>query len=215
MGLLRMMGHHGRPIARLLAFVVLPAAIASACTGGSSEQEGRRADDDQDPQLVFWDELQNLCGRAFAGQLREAVPPDPAFASAPLVMHVHYCDIAEVRIGFHVGEDRSRTWVITPTAAGLELRHDHRHEDGSADEITQYGGESLGAGSATAQQFPADRRTAELVPEASTNVWTLELQPDSIFAYALRREGSDRRFRVEFDLTSPVPPPPPPWGGGR
>lgn len=32
------------------------------------------------------------------------------------------------------------------------------------------------------------------------------------FIYQLTRTGSDRRFRVEFDLTRPVPAPPAPWG---
>jgi hypothetical protein len=31
-----------------------------------------------------------------------------------------------------------------------------------------------------------------------------------MFAYELRRPN--RHFRVEFDLTRPVPAPPPPWG---
>ena len=56
------------------------------------------------------------------------------------------CDLAEIRIPFHVGEDRSRTWVMTPTSVGLRLKHDHRHEDGSEDEVTQYGGDTRGTG---------------------------------------------------------------------
>lgn len=52
-------------------------------------------------------------------------------------------------------------------------------------------------------------------PEASTNVWTVEVVPGNLFAYALRREDTDRRFRVEFDLSQPVPAPPAPWGVGR
>ncbi len=191
------------------------ALLAAACGGGPPGGEGASDGSESDPQLVFWDELQDLCGGAYAGRLEEAVPPDHGFAAADLVMHAHYCDIAEVRIGFHVGENRSRTWVITPTAAGLELRHDHRHEDGSPDAITMYGGESRGIGTETAQDFPADARTAEMVPEAATNVWTVELHPDSAFVYALRRDGSDRRFRVSFDLTRAVEPPPPPWGWSR
>jgi hypothetical protein len=92
------------------------------------------------------------------------------------------------------------------------LKHDHRHEDGSEDEVTQYGGDTAGPGSAQVQEFPADTATALLIPAAATNVWTVEVHPDRIFAYALRREGTDRRFRIEFDLTRPVPPPPTPWG---
>ena len=200
---------------RALPCLLVVTATFQACSNGPAPGDEFADDTATDPQLIFWDRLQDLCGQAYAGSLVEAVPPDPAFAASSLVMHAHYCDIAEVRIGFHVGEDRSRTWVVTPTAAGLELRHDHRHEDGSPDEITQYGGESRGAGTETEQDFPADRRPAERVPEAERNVWTLQLHPDSALVYALRREGSDRRFRVEFDLTTPVTPPPLPWGGGR
>jgi len=119
----------------------------------------------------------------------------------------------EVRIPLHVGEDRSRTWVITRSDSGLRLKHDHRHEEGSADRITQYGGDTRDAGLATRQEFYADSLTAALIPAARTNVWTMELRPlEGRFAYALRREGTDRRFRIEFDLSRPVAAPPPPWG---
>lgn len=68
---------------------------------------------------------------------------------------------------------------------------------------------------ATTQEFHADAHTAELLPAAATNVWTVEIVPGSFSAYALRREGTDRRFRVEFDLTRRVTPPPAPWGRDR
>lgn len=196
-----------------------PALIAltllGACAPADRAAEGpaTEASDEPDPQLVFWDQLQGLCGQAFEGRVVESEPPDPSFENQRIVMHVRSCDLAEVRIPFFVGEDRSRTWVVTPSATGLRLKHDHRHEDGSEDPVTQYGGESLGRGTAAVQDFAADAYTAELVPAAATNVWTLEVHPDSLFVYALRREGSDRRFRVEFDLTRTVATPPAPWGG--
>jgi hypothetical protein len=111
-----------------------------------------------------------------------------------------------------VGEDRSRTWILSRTDAGLRLKHDHRHEDGSEDPITQYGGDTAGPGSAERQEFRADSLTATLIPAAATNVWIIEVLPGQSFAYALRREGTDRRFRIEFDITRNVPPPPTPWG---
>lgn len=204
--------HPPRP-ARLAA-LGLACVLCVTCSGASSDREPE-LDHELDPQLVFWDELQALCGRAYEGRLVTSLPPDESFAGRRLLMHVHHCDVAEVRVGFHVGDDRSRTWVVTPTSVGLRLTHDHRHEDGSEDAISGYGGETEGTGTPTAQDFPADRYTAELVPTAETNVWTLELHPDSLFAYALRREAGQRRFRVEFDLAEPVAPPPPPWGAER
>lgn len=158
----------------------------------------------------FWNELQSLCGNAYEGRVVEGTEPsDAAFAQERLVMHVRQCTPTEIRIPFHVGDDRSRTWVIAPTVDGYRLKHDHRHEDGSEDEITQYGGDSRAVSDALFVEFPADAYTAELLPAAATNVWTITIDPGKIFTYALRR--ADRRFRVEFDLTRPVPPPPPPW----
>ena len=185
------------------------------CSGyrGDEEQvvEGP-PDPDSDPQLTFWSSLEELCGHAFEGQVTESVPPDPAFENVPVIMHVRSCDLAEIRIPFHVGDDRSRTWVVTPTSVGLRLKHDHRHADGTEDEISQYGGDTRGQGDPSVQEFLADELTARLVPEAALNVWSLEVRPGEIFVYQLRREGEDRRFRVEFDLSEPVEVPLAPWG---
>jgi hypothetical protein len=171
---------------------------------------------DTDPQKQFFSRLTALCGRAFEGRI--ASPPveaDASFAGKKLVMHVRNCSANEIRIPFHVGEDRSRTWVITRTPSGLRLKHDHRHEDGSEDKLTQYGGDTLERGSAERQEFPADQFSKDMfvrqnIPQSVPNVWAMEVHPLRMFAYELRRPG--RFFRVEFDLARPVAPPPPPWG---
>lgn len=164
-------------------------------------------------QESFWRALRGLCGQAFAGKVVESTSAtDAAFAGQTLVMHVRACSETEIRIPFHVGANRSRTWVITRTATGLRLKHDHRHEDGAEDKVTQYGGDTASAGTATQQDFPADAFTAELIPAARTNVWSLLLSPGKTFSYRLVREAEGRRFRVEFDLTRPVAAPPAPWG---
>jgi hypothetical protein len=181
-----------------LVVVLLAAACAPAAAPTPAEE--------------FWAALESLCGQAFEGRLVESVPPDERFGGQRMVMHVRECGPDELRIPFHVGEDRSRTWVLTRTETGLRLKHDHRHEDGSEDEVTQYGGDTRDPGTATRQEFAADALTAELIPAARTNVWTMEVEPGLRFSYDLRREDSDRRFRVEFDLSRPVEPPPPPWG---
>jgi hypothetical protein len=160
---------------------------------------------------TVWTELHRLCGQAFEGRVAEGTEPsDAAMRSQRLVMHVQSCSDTAVRVPFHVGDDRSRTWVITRTSSGLRLKHDHRHEDGTPDATTEYGGDSRGPDGVTVE-FPADEFTAKLLPAAATNVWTLSLEPSGTFTYALRRENSPRRFRAEFDLTKPVAPPPPPW----
>jgi hypothetical protein len=93
----------------------------------------------------------------------------------------------------------------------VRLKHDHRHADGSEDHVTQYGGDARAGGTAQLMAFAADSFTAALLPASRTNVWTVEVTPTQ-FVYQLTRTGSDRRFRVEFDLTKPVAVPPAPWG---
>jgi hypothetical protein len=170
----------------------------------------------QDPQGRFFSRLSALCGKAFEGRI--ASPPveaDASFAGKRLVMHVRECRADTIRIPFHVGEDRSRTWVITRTLGGLRLKHDHRHEDGSEDKLTQYGGDTAAEGAAQRQEFPADQFSKDMfvrekIPQSVTNVWAVEVEPARMFAYELRRPN--RFFRVDFDLSRPVAPPPPPWG---
>lgn len=164
-----------------------------------------------DPADLFMDNLRLMCGQAFAGQLVEYNDSDADLLGQPMVMYVRECSDDEIRIPFYVGEDRSRTWVFTRTSDGLRLKHDHRHEDGSEDEVTQYGGDAV-EGSATEQAFPADAWTRELIPYAANNTWTVVVEPGKTYSYRLRRAGTDRRFRVDFDLSIPVKTPPPPWG---
>ena len=210
-----------RPATR--APLLLAAALLGCGGAGDAPPAGETADAADSPpagraaalpapQEAFWAALQAECGRAYPGRLAAGAPGDSAFARAELVMHVRACSADTVRIPFHAGDDRSRTWVLTRTAGGLRLKHDHRHEDGSEDAITQYGGDTRDAGSATRQSFHADSLTAALIPAARTNVWTFELVPGERAAYALRRTGTDRHFRVEFDLARPIDAPPAPWG---
>lgn len=169
-----------------------------------------------DPKPQFFARLAGLCGQAFEGRIvSPPVEADRDFASKRMVMHVRQCTADAIRIPFHVGDDRSRTWVITRTATGLRLKHDHRNEDGSEDNITQYGGDTVDAGTAARQSFPADAFTKDLLVREGNragvdNVWAVEVEPGRLFAYELRRPN--RFFRVEFDLSRPVAPPPPPWG---
>jgi hypothetical protein len=170
------------------------------------------------PADSWFARLASLCGRAFEGRLASNDPADAAFAGRRLVMEVRDCRDDEIRIPFHVGADRSRTWVVSRTAAGLRLKHDHRHEDGSPDALTMYGGDSRGQGSLFRQEFPADAEsialfTAQGRSVSNSNVWAMEIG-ESVFAYELRRPPgpAERYFRVEFDLRRPVAPPPPPWG---
>ena len=194
----------------LTAAVVLGVLVASCRS--ASQTPAAAATAVRAPRDAFWANLQSLCGRAYRGRLTEGNASDTAFRRATLVMHVRECSPSAIRIPFHADADRSRTWVLTRMDEGLRLKHDHRHADGTEDRITQYGGDTRTEGTAERQEFHADAHTTALIPAAATNIWTVEVVPGTRFAYALRREGTDRRFRVEFDLTTPVSAPPPPWG---
>ena len=189
-----------------LSTLLAAAALLSACASAPAAIA---------PQDAFFANLQASCGQSFAGRVVTTEAADAAFASERLVMHVRDCDSDDVRIPFHVGENRSRTWVITRTDAGLRLKHDHRHEDGTEDTLTQYGGDTVSEGAAGRQEFPADDFSKTLfmqnnIPASVANVWAVEVHPGQTFAYELRRPN--RHFRVEFDLTTPVATPPPAWG---
>ena len=167
----------------------------------------------------FYQSIAALCGQSFAGKIVANTPasatPDP-FAGKVLVMHVRDCSDSELRIPFHVGDDRSRTWVITRRTDGLRLKHDHRHADGSPDATTMYGGDTRDAGTERRQEFPVDAESiamfrAQGMQASLTNTWAMEIRPGSEFVYELSRPGG-RLFRVSFDLTQPVPTPPAPWG---
>lgn|SRR5690606_13840772 len=159
--------------------------------------------------LQFWKKLQSHCGKAYEGVL--VAGGNDEFSGKKLVMHVRTCEANSIRIPFYVGEDRSRTWVLTLDYDRMKLKHDHRHEDGSEDKITQYGGSSPNTGLADMQVFPADQETADMIAYASTNVWWITLD-ETTFTYNLRRMGSDRLFTVKFDLSKEVVTPPAPWG---
>lgn len=167
-----------------------------------------------DPQEAFFDALSAHCGQAFAGELVSDDAADDDLRGKPMVMHVRECTETELRIPFHVGEDRSRTWVLTKGGGAITLKHDHRHEDGEEDVLTQYGGTTDTKGSAARQQFPVDQYSIDLfnrenIPASTVNVWAMDVVSNEMFAYELSRPN--RFFRVEFDLTTPVETPPAPW----
>jgi hypothetical protein len=165
-------------------------------------------------QDAFFDNIKALCGKAFAGTVTLDNHGPSSMSEQPLVMHVRRCDQTQLQIPFHVGDDESRTWIITKTGSGLSLKHDHRHADGTYSESTMYGGHTLDAGWAQVQSFPADQYSKELfvssgIAQSSSNIWQMYIYPE-VFTYRLIREG--REFRVDFDLTKEIPPPAAPWG---
>ncbi|RUO36685.1 hypothetical protein CWE11_02055 [Aliidiomarina sanyensis] len=162
---------------------------------------------------AFFEHLRAHCGKAYEGQVSVNNPVSSGFEGR-LIMHVRKCSENELQIPFHVGDNHSRTWILTKTGSGISLKHDHRMPDGSYDELTMYGGHTVDAGFENSQSFPVDQYSKELfaalgIPASNTNIWQMYIYPEE-FTYRLIREG--REFRVDFDLTTPVDLPPTPWG---
>ena len=190
------------PILIALTSLLLLSALARSDVPSVSSQD------------LFFNAISELCGKAYSGTVTVDNDSSDSFSNKKLIMHVRRCDETQLQIPFHVGEDASRTWLITKTGSGLSLKHDHRHSDGTEDVLTQYGGHTLDAGWAQVQSFPADQYSKELfvenaIPQSVGNTWQMYIYPER-FTYRMIRQG--REFRVDFDLTKPVPAPPAPWG---
>jgi hypothetical protein len=216
------------PVAAFAALAALALASCATSPFGSAYQEDARA---------YWSALASHCGKAYAGGLVSDDARDADWAGKRMIAHWAECDEDRIAIAFHVadpeapdGWNRSRTWVVTKAFlldqpdphTIFTLKHDHRHEDGSVDTLTNYGGTTQTPGSVRGQDYPADWESRELFRreglEASlTNLWRVEVDPagtpDARFAYQLTRRGDPTRlFRVEMDASTPIAPPPPAWG---
>lgn len=190
-----------RTVNALICMLLMPATTCIAAT--------------PDPQLQFFSQIKAHCGKAYLGKVLKGNASDQAMREQSLVMHVRECSDSELKVPFHIGDDRSRTWIISKTTDGLQLKHDHRHADGSADKITMYGGTTIAKGTENSQYFPADQFSkamfiANNMTASTGNTWLIEIIPGKVLRYGLKREG--REFMVEFDLTKAIATPPAPWG---
>lgn len=186
-----------KKLARLAAPALI-AALLSACATAAPPPS---------PAAAYFANLRTMCGQTHEGRLATNDPADADFAGKRLVLGPVDCAATDVvRIPFAVGEDRSRTWVITLLDGDrVRLKHDHRHTDGTEDALSQYGGDSIDAGTATRQSYPVDAFTRELfiaqnIPRSLPNVWSVDMEPGKRFGYELKRPG--RLFQVEFDLAA-------------
>ena len=164
------------------------------------------------PSEIFWKNLEKHCGKAYEGKLAEHITRDD-FTGKKLTMHVKSCSSNEIKIPFNVGDNYSRTWVLTKKDGIITLKHDHRHQNGTSETITFYGGTNTNFGFKDFQMFPADQETANLIDYASTNIWWIT-SDDTTFSYNLQKAGSKTPFNVYFDLTKEIAIPSAPWGWG-
>jgi hypothetical protein len=159
----------------------------------------------------FWQQLKQHCGKTYEGTVTSGATINDVFSGKRLVMHVLSCSENQLLIPFNVGENKSRTWILTKVNDRIELKHDHRHEDGTKDAVTMYGGTTTNSGLPGIAVFPADQLTASTIPTAANNVWWMTINNKTL-TYNLRRIGSERLITVTFDITKPVEKPQPSWG---
>ena len=194
--------HTLRNVVLLLVLI----AVATGCEQGEiSDNTVTPTVDAEAPQDAFWANLQDLCSGAAPGELLQAPEGDTQIdPDARLVVHFWECGEHELRFPLHVDENRSRTWVFIRHEDGLELRHDHRYEDGTEEENTWYGATTVDEGTATRQEFVSERNGMPVG-------WRVEINPGERFTYGTIRDGA-WRHHLEFDLTQDAEEPPLPWG---
>jgi len=189
-----------------LTCALLSGFMMSAC-GGDAPPAGGGATEatigSAAPQDMFWTRLQALCEAAAPGELLQA-PDEQIPPGAALVVHFWECGDEELRFPLHVNDNRSRTWVFIRHDEHLELRHDHRHEDGAEESNTWYGATTVAEGTATRQEFVTDR-------DGVMGGWAVEIEPGVHFTYGTIRDG-EWRHHLRFDLTTPTDLPPMHWG---
>lgn len=184
-----------------ISIALILAVLITSCTS-SSEQQASESDNivSVSAESAFFQTLAERCGDVYYGQTIYPDDPEHELYGAELKMTIESCTENEIRIPFQVNDDRSRTWILTLSDEGLLFKHDHRYEDGTPHDLTNYGGWATSGGAPSLMSFPADSETAEMLPEAATNVWTMELDlENNQFTYFLERH-SQPRYKAAFSL---------------
>jgi len=185
-------------------FAIIPALFLLACNQTGSDKSSNVYSSLSADEQAFMNTLESLCGKSFIGAENYIKEGRESWAHKKFVMHVTKCDSNRIHIPFHLDEDHSRTWMFMVDEKGLRFRHDHRHEDGTPEDLTLYGGYADGTGNAFVQHFPADDFTMEMLADSNSRKWNIILAEDmSSFTYELEFQG-ELVFSAKFDLTNPV-----------
>lgn len=192
--------------------VIICLILLTACTTTGPAPGGQTAPEAAGrPGSAFWKAISPYCGEAFRGRVESARPGDESWVEADIRVHIRHCGESRLLMPLNVDGDRSRTWILERSPWGVQLKHAHRHEDGTPDRLSAYGGLARPPTAGTSLVFPADDETRALLPRASGNTWRLAVT-DQTLVYELTRTADDERFRLVFDLSDPVPAPPAPHG---
>ncbi len=152
----------------------------------------------------FFSNLFSLCGETFTGESTYPENSDHVLVDTELVVNISTCTPERIEVMlFRDGDTWHATWILEKREGGLHLYHDHIGDKEYAEgeePLTGYGGYADDRGSATQQYFPADQHTADILPEAATNVWMMDMDlVNGVFVYSLERHN-EPRFRAEVYL---------------
>lgn len=187
---------------RHILFFIVFVFLVFSCK--SSGQKTPAEINPKEPVSEFIENLKKFEGQSFYGKVLFPENPEAPFNADTLFVNFESFTETEVRMPFILGNDKSRTWVLIMNENGLLFKHDHRHKDGTPEDITMYGGYADDKGNAWFQNFPADEETSTMMPETSTNIWTFKFNEEMTeFHYILERHSAPR-FHVVFDLTAPI-----------
>lgn len=186
----------------LLPLLTILFFLSMACSEEEAQTYSIAEIEEISPHDEFFTNLYALCGETFVGSSTYPESDDHVLVGTELRAHLSSCDENTIHIDLIRGGDTwHATWVVSQRDDGLHLYHDHigvkEYPEGE-EPLTGYGGYADDRGTATKQYFPADDYTAEILPEASTNVWMMEMEPENgTFVYYLERH-QEPRFRAEL-----------------
>ncbi|TVQ13640.1 MAG: hypothetical protein EA361_09295 [Bacteroidetes bacterium] len=187
--------------------------LFTSCGPGAGSIEDNRSNEvlqevfqfEHESFQAFFDNLNSLCGQTFEGRQVYMQEGRESWEDKRMIMKVDMCMPNVIQVPFHLDEDQSRTWMFLNEEGQLRFRHDHRHEDGTPEEITLYGGYAdAERGTAYRQVFPADEYTIDLLTRGVGSEWVVEMNEEmTVFSYELHYQG-ELLFRAAFDLTRPI-----------
>ncbi|WP_141691549.1 hypothetical protein [Rhodohalobacter halophilus] len=176
--------------------------FVTACGSEDEDTELSPQIQAETPQEQFYANLASLCGETFEGESTFPDDPDHDLVNTVLKATVKTCTDERIEVDFiRDGNTWHATWILEMREDGLHLYHDHigekEYPEGE-EPLTGYGGYADDRGTEFMQYFPADDYTAEILPEAATNVWMMEYDPQAeTFVYALERHEQPR-FRAQL-----------------
>ncbi len=190
-----------------LVIALFVVAVFASCDNFKDKNEVAKGQTEENlPEIdqAFMSNLISFCGQSFSGRQVFSKEGRESWEGRKFVMHFTLCEEDRVHIPFHVDNDKSRTWMFLAEDGKLRFRHDHRHEDGTPEDQTLYGGYADGKGTDLIQCFPQDEYTEKLLDDEYHRQWNVAFAEDlSTFTYELFL-NDELVFALEFDLTEPL-----------